>query len=294
MRNNTLEAFKKAIKEKYEVEKWIVNSHFLLQPSRAKLRDLCFELFKENSNEADLMCFKAFFGFEFSPNHFNKLKALTDKFRPLETFLKGETDLNDLAGVNMAAVLVDFTPRPYLKFSRAAVLSSNETNSTETKTVQNQLITNEIVKDSPTNVIFSQKTPPPKSFFFRNPLLLILPLLVCSIGFYGYKMHHQKKCMQWSNDHYETVSCKTEQLGILQETDKIPVNEQLLQLRKITVSDTTVFFKNEKPQIWYCKKNKKVEFFNGPGFHPESGKALKPITNYMIKKYVLNKEKISK
>ena len=60
MKNNTLEDFKKAIKEKYEEEKAGNNAHFLLQLSRAKLRDLCFELFKENSNQADLNCFRAF------------------------------------------------------------------------------------------------------------------------------------------------------------------------------------------------------------------------------------------
>ena len=61
-----------------------------------------------------------------------------------------------------------------------------------------------------------------------------------------------------------------------------------MQLRKIDVSDTTTFFKHEKAQVWYCKKEKQIEYFNGPGFHPENGKVLKPITNYMIEKYVFN------
>lgn len=120
MKTITLEDFKKAIKEKYKLEKVGSNAHFLLQPSRAKLRDLCFELFKENFNQADLNCFRAFMGFDFDTNASNKIKALTDKFRPLETFLKDETDLTDLAAINMVAILVDFSNRPYFKFAKMA------------------------------------------------------------------------------------------------------------------------------------------------------------------------------
>jgi hypothetical protein len=39
--------------------------------------------------------------------------------------------------------------------------------------------------------------------------------------------------------------------------------------------------------IWYCKQDGKCDFINAPGLHPESGKTLKPISKYVIKKYVL-------
>ena len=91
---------------------------FLLNPSRALLRDLCVQRLKNNSSKDDLKTFALFFGFEFEVTSLNRLKAQTDKFRPIETFLKGETDLSNKEGINLAAILVDYQPRPYLKFER--------------------------------------------------------------------------------------------------------------------------------------------------------------------------------
>lgn len=44
--------------------------------------------------------------------------------------------------------------------------------------------------------------------------------------------------------------------------------------------------KNEKAIIWYSKVGDSIEFFNTHGMHPETGRALRPITSYIINKYV--------
>jgi hypothetical protein len=42
-------------------------------------------------------------------------------------------------------------------------------------------------------------------------------------------------------------------------------------------------------KLWYGKnKNKDLEYFTALGLHPETGKTLKPITQYMIDKYICN------
>ena len=297
MQKNTLEAFKKAVKEKYEIEKLGIHSSFLLHPSRAKLRNLCFEVLKENSYTPDLLCFRAFLGFEFNPNSFQKLKAATDKFRPIETFFKGETDLTDLESVQMAAILVDFSPRPYLKYAKFESVALPETASIALQTERsNQGLTSQI--ENGKTLLIKPENPRNtkpillKNDYVSNPAYWIIPLLAAVLLFYGYQALNTKECMQWNNDHYEVVDCKTEQLGLLTANEKKPINSQLLSLRKINVCDTTTFFKHEKALVWYCKKNKnQLEYFNGPGYHPESGKALKPITKYMIKKYVLKTPK---
>jgi len=75
----------------------------------------------------------------------------------------------------------------------------------------------------------------------------------------------------------------------------IPLNQYVLDnFKKITVSDTTTFFKNgdyDMPVVWYGKSSNKKEheYFNRPGLHPETGKTLKPISRYIIKKYILSK-----
>jgi hypothetical protein len=86
MMKNTLEDYKAAVKLKYECEKIGSYSSFLLNPSRAKLRKLCGELFMNNASTDDLKSFSAFFQFDFSLNCSNRLKDQTDKLRPIETF----------------------------------------------------------------------------------------------------------------------------------------------------------------------------------------------------------------
>ena len=95
------------------------------------------------------------------------------------------------------------------------------------------------------------------------------------------------QCMQWQNNHYEKVDCNTQnQQGIIKSNDIIPFDTKKAEFIKINVSDTTTFFKNRKEILWYCKVNGKPEFFNTHGIHPETGKALKPATEYIINKYV--------
>ena len=67
----------------------------------------------------------------------------------------------------------------------------------------------------------------------------------------------------------------------------IPIDENIMKLNKLDSNEKLNFFKNHKPVVWYCKQDGVVELFNAPGFHPETGKPLKPITKYMIKKYNL-------
>lgn len=88
--------------------------------------------------------------------------------------------------------------------------------------------------------------------------------------------------MRWEKDHFEQVSCT----GSRYEEPLNPV--RLENFKKLLVSDTTSFFRNGEPRVWYDKSNGKLEFFSAPGIHPENGKTLKPITRYMIKKYIRN------
>ena len=96
-----------------------------------------------------------------------------------------------------------------------------------------------------------------------------------------------KECMQWNENHYEAVDCSNEKLGIGQWNLIIPLDERIMKLEKLDSKKELVFFKNDKPVVWYSKEDGKIELFNQPGFHPETEKPLKPITNYIIHKYGL-------
>lgn len=117
MRNNTLKEYKKAIKNKYEIEKEREYFDYLYSPSRGKLRDFCWLIFEGNPTKDDLNVFKNLFSLDFDHTKKKKFKEQKDKFRPIETFFKGETDPSNIDAINMAAILVDFQPRPFKKFN---------------------------------------------------------------------------------------------------------------------------------------------------------------------------------
>lgn len=272
-KQNELEAYKMAIRKKFEVEKTLEYSSFLLFPSRAKLRQLCSERFKENPTANDLRSFKFFFEFDFEASNKNKLKAATDKFRPIETFFKGETDLMDIEGINMAAILVDFNPRPFQKFSK--------TNYVEHEISVEKKATSEL----PNTAILPNRTFQKTK---RNTLLVAASLLgLFSVGYTAKDyIFPKKECMEWKENHYELVDCLDEQLTLVNSRIIKPYNENEFRRKELIVSDTTHFFKGTKTLVWYSKKNNEVTFFNMDGENPENGAELRKVTPHIIEKYV--------
>ncbi|GLB53620.1 hypothetical protein NBRC110019_26610 [Neptunitalea chrysea] len=96
----------------------------------------------------------------------------------------------------------------------------------------------------------------------------------------------KRKWMIWNKDHYEKVDFNEAYFN----TGKLKIYEEDLCTKFLKVKPycKTVFFTaNDKPLIWYGKsKNGTYEFFTSNGNHPETGKQLRPITKYMINKYI--------
>lgn len=284
-KTENLERYKEAIKAKFEEEKKGIYSSFLISPSRAKLRQLCEEKLKISTNPDDLNSFKFLFGFDFEASNKNKLQANTDKFRPIETFLKGETDLTDLNAINLAAMLVDFNPRPFGLYAYKEDFNNNNISQglIEINTSKNS------EEEKTSLVIVNEKTHKLNSNLKKKITIGLLSFIgLGSIGFtVKNTLFKNKECMQWQKNHYEVVDCQSDnQKGFMMQFEIIPFDENQSKLIKIEVSDTTTFFKNEKSLYWYCKVNGKPEFFNTHGIHPESGKALRPVTQYIVDKYV--------
>jgi hypothetical protein len=274
-RKDTLVNYKKAIKDKFKAEQKGIYASFLLNPSRALLRDLCVQRLKNNPSKDDLKTFSLFFGFEFEVTSLNKLKVQTDKFRPIETFLKGETDLSNKEGINLAAILVDYEPRPYLKFEKSNIeVEPDDLNETEEiKPDKDKIDTTDLI-DKP-SIGLKKK--------IGIGVLSVLTLF--SVGYTTKEfVFPTKECMQWQKDHYELVDCDIK--GLMSFSETIPIDAHQLQLKKIKVDTNTVFFRGNEAVVFYCKVNKEVEFFNQLGKHPETGKALKEVTPYIINRYV--------
>jgi hypothetical protein len=279
---DALEAYKKAIRVKFEEEKTKEYSSFLLVPSRAKLRQLCIERLKHSESIDDLKSFEIFFSFQFESSNKNKLQAATDKFRPIETFLKGETDLADIEGINVAAILVDFQLRPFKKFAK---LISKDLDEEDKET--------NLATTKPSNLIKNEEKPA----FLRDEVIVaskrnlkqkvgIGSLMV--LGLFGVKsmFFKEKECMEWKEDHYEMIDCQSEQVGFANTKIIKPYDKIEFGRKELTVCDTIKFFKGDKPVVWYSKKDNVVQFFNMDGENPENDAEIKKVSHHIIEKYV--------
>lgn len=108
-----------------------------------------------------------------------------------------------------------------------------------------------------------------------------LILIILASGMY-WKLTRQ--CMYWAGDHYEISSCNIK----LGDTVLSAFDEQKARLKKITRPDTISY--KAIGRVWYVKIDKGIEYYTAGGFHPvEYKRKLKPITNFMIDKYITRK-----
>ncbi len=122
--------------------------------------------------------------------------------------------------------------------------------------------------------------------FFKRYKIVILSVLISS-GILFYFFNNRQHWMMWIDDHYEKTRFDSEKYNLNNLT---PYNEDKARhFKKVEVDcDSTIFF-NSKGEaiIWYGKNTEKeLEYFSALGKHPETGKALRPITRYMIDKYI--------
>lgn len=279
----TYEGYLVAVKKQYEVAKNGMYSSFLLHPSPAQLRNLCLLLLENNVSKADEEIFKLFFqppggdGLRKSIGNFD-----IEKFKAIVNFLKGKSDWTNMVSLNLIAVLVDFQPRPYAKYLRTN-FSDTAKDEIQTKKGIQRIEPIALVPTKPTSVGDHLNMEIFKKGAIGVGMLLVL---IFGVSLINQSFFNQKQCMQWQNDHYEAVDCSVAQQGIITQNEVIPINNSVVNLRKIDVNEQTQFFKNGKPLVWYAKHKGKLSYFNSYGINPETGKALKPMTKYMIDKYV--------
>lgn len=292
MNRNSIDDYKKGIKAKYEEAKTGEFSGFLLNPSPAELKNLYLLLLDKGSNKLDQEIMDRFFGISDKSSKQKQIENFeVDKLRPISNFLKGKTKMTRPINLDVMAVLVDFNPRPFRKFMSGnkeeliaeltAVVAINEIEKKEERVAE---------EDKKEKTIFEEFK---KKSVSRRVTFAVLPLFVFGAAGYGVKniFFPDKNCMIWSKTHYEAV-----EYDKVKDTAEVsPYNQEILDnFKKITVCDTTIFFKNgdrDMPLVWYGKAldKKEYEYFNQSGLHPETGKTLKPISKYIIGKYILKK-----
>ncbi|SRX54223.1 hypothetical protein [Aequorivita sp. CIP111184] len=106
------------------------------------------------------------------------------------------------------------------------------------------------------------------------------------ISFFGYAFFTKQKWMEWEETHYVEASYDSEKLR--EGNLKVYKEERIAGFKKVTPNCDSKFFNDDgSVRIWYGKnKDGDLEYFTSYELHPLTGKTLKPITRYMIGKYI--------
>lgn len=320
MSNITFEDYRKAIKAKYEKEIEGDYSNNLSSPTTANLRNLCIKRFTANTNKEDLITFESFFDFPFDKDKKNLFgEDELNKLEAVKRFFLGKTEKPSEDTIQLAAILVDLQPRPFNKFRKQIdeedleLINELRVTDNSGKNVSPDMLSDkaeiESPDDSKTNSVQeeskplesqdNESIPLPISAFVNvdeKPIskkirYLAITAVLIGLGVIIYLVLPQKECMQWSGNHYEIVDCNLKVQGLITANPVELLDENLVGLKKVKICDTTVYFdKNHNAIIWYAKRGESVDFFNSHGRHPENNSPLKPVTKYILDKYV-NKKK---
>lgn len=298
MSNFTIEDYKTAIRARYKVAIKEDVSGVLSEPTPAQLRDFYLRLLEKGLSKIDEEIIKMFL----IANESSSLKKTIencniDKFRPIISFLEGGNTDNK-SRIEMAAILVNYKPRPFRKFQEEGDNfeddnSNKDSNKSESIIIENESGIEENENKNEANFKNTQAAKKISVYKFPNRFNKKLKLtaagilIVFCLGFgISYYVFPKEQCMQWSNDHYDKVDCdlKAADFGTFAKVE--PFDESKFSLKKIKVCDTTTCFINGEAIVWYAKVGSdKADFFNTHGRHPENNKPLRPVTDYIKKRY---------
>ncbi len=132
------------------------------------------------------------------------------------------------------------------------------------------------------------KPEPPKPFYkrYKWPLAGVLLVLILALG---YHQLTKERWMVWQDDHYVEASFDEK---LLQEGKLKLYSEERISNFKQLQPDCETRYKTTtgKPLVWYGKNTVgELQYFTSPGLHPETGKTLRELSNYMFDKYVCPK-----
>ncbi|MEO4005710.1 hypothetical protein [Flavobacterium sp. CAU 1735] len=304
MEERTVDSYIEAIKAQYEKAKTGPYTTYLIRPSPAQLRELCFDILRQNKNNNDALVFRNFWEISFKEEEIRAITNSIDITRliPIQRFYLGSTTPADLITIEMAALLVDFPERPYRKFINAPPEPPKPPNGSGTGTTdppktgggstQGNKGRNTTAGTDQTDIIQSLKNKLQAIWntitrFFRKRQLSKIHYGLATVAIMGLLVWNMNKtvftpknCMVWMEDHYEKIDCNDPEINGY----SVKLDEELLEhFRKVSYSDTLTFFNlYGKPLIWYSKSNGVYELFTYHGLHPVTEKTLKPITYTII------------
>ena len=293
----------------------------LNHPTPARIKNECVRLCKGEIQKKDEKVIRDFC--EEWENTKTCLQSIDkcdiDKFRPLLKFLKRDTESTDPKNIHLLAWLIDFPDRPFEfgkkygsnteiqarveapeSFENSIVDTSSLTENPATvKCEEENILTEDQVDaerlDAKTGSKENAEIPAyggslrPK---WRFRKIAVIGALLAVTGTSGYWWWNKTpstgitpgngSCMYWAKDHFQPIPCNQKVPNTLVVAlDTVRVKN----FKKITRSDTIT--NRAKGSVWYSKIDNEIEFFTAGGEHPVViGRRLKPISDYIIDKYV--------
>jgi hypothetical protein len=262
----------------------------------ARLKDECIMMLTESYKPRDEKIVRSIFGPKEDLKAYVKaIDKETDKFRPLNSFLKGKTTDPDERVVDLLAWLIGFEPRPVLNgytvnaFKKEKPVVPGDETQKETTVKPDEVEKKRKEKNEHKNLVSTKA---------KNLGILLAVLVLAGGGTYLLSPNSTKnaapnvslvtgseKCMYWIGDHYLAVPCSQ----IHRDTPVVPLDTQVLNhLKKIT--DITSINDNSLGKVWYARLHKDdYEYFTDSGFHPiDTVIRLRPITKFIIGNHILN------
>ncbi|QNL51897.1 hypothetical protein H8S90_10130 [Olivibacter sp. SDN3] len=291
----------------------------LESPTPSKLRSQSLLALRDRYLQKDDQMLRDFFNpenkFDSHEKSINKFELT--RFKPLVNFLKGETNGTSDDNIKLLAWLIGFEPRPYeywrkgngsVKFNLDSITDeTQETDISKTLAAEDEhdeeakgkeVVT---VDEKPTEGTSIEKADTPiidkgeknteqletstKGKGIGRLALYFIGAIVIAGVTYLFSRNSVPGCMFWADDHYQPISCKEK----VQDATVIALDTSLVEnQKKITQRDTLT--KNALDKVWYVKINAdSIEFYTADGFHPVyTDKKLKPVTIYILDKYVKN------
>lgn len=278
----------------------------LSHPTSAKLKQECGRVCETRFKRNDLKTLNDFLGKGVDQAECLKTiqKFETDKFKPLVNYLLGRTAKTDEKNIELLAWLFDFEPRPFenwkknqggMKNISVEPVAETSDQSTDIQPIAT-MTTLFGTGNSSIAVTISPEIPVIHRFkrmLTKTNLLGVGVLLALGIGSYSFWNRNITEplstysspngCMYWTGENYQQTPCNQ----VLGDTLIVALEpKKLTGFRKITRPDTISL--KAIGHVWYIKINKGIEYYTGPGNHPvDPTRKLRPITDYMIKKYIL-------
>lgn len=293
----------------------------LTQSSPAKIRQACVHMYNEYLDKKehqilrkDEQVLRDFFGPAEPGKQFLQLIGAfnTDRFRPLDNYLKENTEKTDNTNLELLAWLINFQHRPYI-YDKNFQLSDEELDfikNNDGKQPESVIGKIDLQKDEEAREAFgemeTEKVSVPIEMELEPPLItnskndkakkrskraimIILIFIICTGAIYV--IWQQKKiannvCVYWANDHYEQVSCNENPKGRI----IIPMDPgKVKSFRRITREDTITA--RSVGRLYYIKDSNTFKYYTEPGNYPEDlNRTLKVLSQYVFEKHLRKKE----